>query len=423
MKLMSEHWDDACRRPSDSAEPTNSYGVPAMSASAPPHVMFAGGGPAGHLYSGLAVAAHLAEAHPQLQISFAGPGKPREKHAVRRAGFNYTMIPSHPVPQNPLQALRFVTDNLAGYCAARWMLGEQRVSLVVGLGGYTSTAVVRAAQSRRVPFMLLEQNSRPSRTTRWFAKESALVCAAFEELRPHLHVQALVTVTGSPAQPAFERFYRRRAARVASVKATGSCVAPRVPASQPPRRLIVLEDGGRACSLNQSMPRALRLLGGAIQDWQIIHQTGEGQLQETESRYHKSGVAALAVSFIDEIASVLFAGDLVVCRSGGTCLAELALAGVPAVLVPDPHASDDHHLANAKVIASAGACRLVDERSQTGALDTALAKELLPLVTEAETRQEMGRRMHSLARPQASAEIAAAIENTLFGDRRRLLAA
>ncbi|MCG8448246.1 MAG: UDP-N-acetylglucosamine--N-acetylmuramyl-(pentapeptide) pyrophosphoryl-undecaprenol N-acetylglucosamine transferase [Pirellulales bacterium] len=389
---------------------------------ASPHVMFAGGGAPGHLYPGIAVAEHLAGAVPNVRISFAGPGRPREKHTVHTAGFQYTTIPSQPMPQNPLQVLRFVTDNVAGYCAARWMLGEQKVSLVVGMGGYTSTAVVRAALSRGIPFLLLEQNALPSRTTRWFARDAALVCAAFEEVRPHLHVQAPINVTGNPARPAFEQLYRRKFANSPSDDA-GSTLVLQPPSSDRPKRLIILGGAGGARSLNDSMPRALKQLGDSLADWQIIHQTGEGQLQKTEGRYRQCGVEALAVTFIDEIASVLFASDLVVCRSGGTTLAELALAGVPAVLVPYPQASEDHQLANAKVVAEANACRLVDESSQTGALDKALARELLPLVMEKETRQQMSQEMRRLARPQASAEIAAAIEGTLFGSRSNLLAA
>ncbi len=372
-----------------------------------PHIMFAGGGAAGHLFPGLAVAQHLSARIPSARITFAGPGKAREKHAIRNAGYEHVKIPAQPLPQNPLQAFRFVTDNVAGYCAARWLLGEQNVSLVVGLGGFTSTSIVHAAATRGTPFMLLEQNAIPSQTTRWLARASTLVCAAFEEVRPHLHVQASVAVTGNPARPAFENLYQRRI-----TNGTANLVDQK---PKPQKRLVVLGGAGGARSLNESMPAALKQLGGCVADWHIIHQTGEGQLQETEARYRKLGVDALAVTYIDEIASVLFDSDLVVCRSGGMTLAELALAGTPAVLVPYPEASDDHQLANAKVYSAAGACRLIDETSQSGALDKALARELTPLVLEETRRFEMSHRMRSLARPSAAADIAGAVQETLFG--------
>jgi UDP-N-acetylglucosamine--N-acetylmuramyl-(pentapeptide) pyrophosphoryl-undecaprenol N-acetylglucosamine transferase len=386
--------------------------------SAAPHVLFTGGGVGGHLAPGLAVAAELSKRMPHVLISCAGPGRSSEQHFVRSAGYQYLTIPSRPSPLNPIQAVRFVTDNVAGYCAARWMLREHKVSLVVGMGGYTSTAIVRAAAARGTPIVLLEQNAVPGRTTRWLSRSSALVCVAFEESRPHLHVQAPVTVTGNPVRLAVEQFYRR-------LQQTGSSfpTSHEGDAAAHKKRLVVLGGADGARSLNESIPGALKQLGPLKDDWQVIHQTGDGQLQETEARYHKLGVEALAVTSIEEIASVLFASDLVVCRAGGTTLAELALAGVPALLVPSPQAIDDHQIANAKVFTAAGACRLIDETSQTGALDTALASELKPLVCDGQLRHEMGLKMQSLARPQASADIASAIQETICGARTELLAA
>ena len=171
------------------------------------------------------------------------------------------------------------------------------------------------------------------------------------------------------------------------------------------------------------MPNALKQIGGCLVDWDVVHQTGEGQLQDTEARYQQAGVEALAVTYIDEIAAVLFESDLVVCRSGGTTLAELTLAGVPAVLVPFPNASDDHQLANAKVFTSAGAAKLIDETSHAGALDQALARELTTLLVDEEIRRDMSLRMQGLARPEAAAEIANAIYETLYGVQNGRLAA
>jgi UDP-N-acetylglucosamine--N-acetylmuramyl-(pentapeptide) pyrophosphoryl-undecaprenol N-acetylglucosamine transferase len=348
------------------------------------------------------------------------------------------MIPAHAMPRNPLQAVRFVTDNVAGYCAARWMLREQRVSLVVGLGGSTSVAVVRAAVARGIPVVLLEQNAVPGRTTRWLSRAAAMVCAAFEEVRPHLHVQAPVTVTGNPSRAAFEDLYCKVYGRSAAAERAASSPTERAGGFIPPvsashlklhadprrqRRLVILGGSGGARSLNEAIPSALAKLGDNMNGWQVVHQTGEGQLQETEARYARHGLKVLAVTHIDEIASVLFASDLVVCRSGGSMLAELALAGVPGVLVPYPQAADNHQTANAKVFTAASACRMIDESQQVGVLDAALARELQPLITDHHLREEMGRNIQHLARPQAASQIAAAITDQLVGGMTGLLAA
>ena len=142
----------------------------------PLHIVFAGGGSAGRLYPGLAVATHLKERLPNAQITFVGGGKPVERHPVRAAGFNYVTLPSQPVPRNPFLAMRFITDNVAGYWASRWYLKEHRATLVVGLGGYASAATVRAANSRDIPTVLLEQNAVPSPVTRWLAHGRSGLC-------------------------------------------------------------------------------------------------------------------------------------------------------------------------------------------------------------------------------------------------------
>ena len=189
------------------------------------------------------------------------------------------------------------------------------------------------------------------------------------------------------------------------------------------RRLVILGGSGGARSLNESVPAALKKLGDALAGWQIVHQTGDGQLQETEARYAQHGLNALTVTHIDEIASVLFASDLAVARSGGTMLAELAMSATPAVLVPYAQAADNHQVANAKVFVGAGACRMIDESQQAGALDAALARDLLALVTDHRLRADMAAKIQGLARPRAAAEVAGAIADQLCGGFATLLAA
>ncbi|MEX2187212.1 MAG: UDP-N-acetylglucosamine--N-acetylmuramyl-(pentapeptide) pyrophosphoryl-undecaprenol N-acetylglucosamine transferase, partial [Pirellulales bacterium] len=294
----------------------------------PLHIVFAGGGSAGRLYPGLAVAAHLKERLPGVEITFVGGGKPIERHPVRAAGFNYVTIPSQPVPRNPFLAMRFITDNVAGYWASRWYLKEHRATLVVGLGGYASAATVRAASSRGIPTVLLEQNAVPSHVTRWLARSAEMVCCGFEDVRAHFPPDTPLVITGNPARPAFERMYRQQQAG-SKEQGAGSFEEQqsRFPAPRA-RRLVVIGGADGARTINEYMPHAIARLGTRLRGWQIVHQSGEGQLQQTIERYRVAGVDALTVSFIDEMAPVLFASDLVVCRAGGTTLAELALAGV-----------------------------------------------------------------------------------------------
>ena len=257
------------------------------------------------------------------------------------------------------------------------------MSLVVGLGGYASAATVRAAiaarHSHRPPGAKrrAEPTSRggwPARPT-WSAPASTTCGHTCRANTP-------LVVTGNPARPAFERMYRQQGARIGEQAPTAKprtnadslLPAPMLPASRE-RRLVVIGGADGARSHQRIHAAGAAALGDRLRGWQIVHQSGEGQLQQTIDRYREAGVDALTVSFIDEMAPVMFASDLVVCRAGGTTLAELALAGVPAVLVPHPRDVEAYQLANAEIVAATGAATVIDETSLE-ALDEALAEHL-----------------------------------------------
>lgn len=371
-----------------------------------PHIVFAGGTAPGHLYPGLAVAAHLVERIPDATITFIGGNRPVDQHLIRAAGFKFAGVPARQEPENLLNAVRFVTDNIAGYWAARWFLKENKVSAVIGLGGAACAPAVRAAVSRGLPTVMLEQNVVPGRVTRWLARSVSTVCAGFNETRGYFPSAVPLTITGNPARPEFERLYR--AARL------GESIRRE-------KRLIVIGGAGGARSLNESMPGALARLRDRLDGWQVVHQSGEGQLQETEARYRAAGVDSLVVAFIDEIAPILFASDLIVCRSGGTTLGETALAGVPAVLVPYPLVVD-YHLPNAEVFASAGAATVIDETDLVGSLEDALVDQLGRLLVDDGQRTQMATRMRRLARPGAAANITNIVYEMMFNTASRFAA-
>jgi UDP-N-acetylglucosamine--N-acetylmuramyl-(pentapeptide) pyrophosphoryl-undecaprenol N-acetylglucosamine transferase len=383
----------------------------------PLHIVFAGGATPSHLHPGLAVAAHVVERLPQATVTFVGGSRILERHVVRAAGFAFAHLPAQPAPQNALHAVRFVTHNVAGYWASRWFLREQRVSLVVGLGGPASAATVRAAISRRIPTVMLEPDVIPGRVTRWLARSATRVCAGFRETAAYFPSAVAVTVTGNPARPAFERLYRKRENLATGVEPLASLQTN----GNREKRLIVLGGAGGARTLNESLPQALARLGSSLRGWQIVHQSGEGQLQDTTRRYRDAGVDALVVAYIDEMASIMFESDLVLCRPAGTTLAELALAGVPAILVPYPPLFD-YQMANAEVYAAAGAATVIDETDLAHPLEIELAQQLEPLLCDAELRTRMAARMRTFACPDAAANVTNTIYDILCGSSMRLAA-
>jgi UDP-N-acetylglucosamine--N-acetylmuramyl-(pentapeptide) pyrophosphoryl-undecaprenol N-acetylglucosamine transferase len=359
------------------------------------HVVLAGGGTAGHLFPGLAVAEQLLRYAPGLRITFAGTGKPFETRNVKSSGFETFTLPCRPFPRKAREALRFVTDNFTGYYAARRFLREQDVALVVGLGGYASVPTARAAAALRIPVVLLEQNAVPGRATRWLAPAAALVCSAFEGIRPYLKAGCRVRVTGNPLRREF--FENRAPARN----------LPDRPGGQ--RKLLVLGGSGGAQVLNEQVPLALYKAGAALGDWQIVHQTGERDLARASQLYRKLGINATVLPFIDNMPSLLRTCHLAISRAGGTTLAELAASGVPAILLPFPKATDNHQRKNADVFSAGGACKTLDERELDGRLDNHLAAAVAELATAHPQRIRMAHAMTQLARPEATRRVAKSI--------------
>jgi UDP-N-acetylglucosamine--N-acetylmuramyl-(pentapeptide) pyrophosphoryl-undecaprenol N-acetylglucosamine transferase len=226
-----------------------------------------------------------------------------------------------------------------------------------------------------------------------------------------------VTVTGNPVRPSFEQLHGRKLSEPRGAGSFGADAGD----SRRDKRLVVIAGAGGARSLNESMPAALARLGDRMRHWQVVHQSGEGQLQNTVRRYRDAAVDALVVAYIDEMASILFDADLVVCRATGTTLAELALAGVPAILVPYPPAVE-YQLANAEVFAAKGAATIVDETELARPLEVELAERLDPLVCDAALRRKMAAKMRCLARPDAAENVTDAIHRILRGASARLAA-
>src|ERR1700722_1084846 len=232
----------------------------------PFHIVLAGGGTAGHLFPGLAVADLLVRSGLTNRITVIGSGKPFEQQQVTAAGYEYLPLPCRPLPRRPGQALRFVTDNLSAFYTARRFLRTTEVALVVGLGGYASAAAVRAAARSKIPYVLLEQNVVPGRATRWLAPQAAIVCAAFSEVRTHLRPRTRVRVTGTPLRKEFARPRRES-------------IPP--PGEKRPPRLIVLGGSGGSRTLNEHAPRAIYKARAALTGWEVIHQTGTASPEST----------------------------------------------------------------------------------------------------------------------------------------------
>jgi len=349
------------------------------------HIVFSGGVTGGHLFPGMAVAEQILRQEPKTRITFCGPGGLFDRTEVARAGYEYFELSCPRAPQRFWRFPRFAQRMLQGQWAADAFLRRSAATAVVGLGGFGSAPMALAAARRRVPLVLLEQNTVLGRANRRLSRKAQALCLAFEDTE---HVPAAVNrithVTGNPIRSAFEAGQRDR-----------------------DRVLLVLGGSGGARALNEAMPRAITGLRQLLAGWRVIHQCGANGVAATELAYRLTGIDVTVVPFIANMPMALANSALAVCRAGGSTLAELAMTHTPAVLVPFPQAADDHQRQNARRYERAGAATLVDSAGLSpDGLKARLRDELSRLLADDAVRDSMFQAMTKLARPYAAQRVA-----------------
>jgi len=350
-------------------------------------VMLAGGGTGGHLYPGIALAEELAaRGHA---VHFVGTAQGLESRVVPALGYPLTRIHARGLARvSLLDRLRFAVEAPLSARDAAAVLVRERPDRVVGVGGYASGPVVLLAALARTPTVVLEQNSIPGITNRILGRVVDRVVTSFpggEAYFPARKVRRL----GNPV---------RR-----SIVAALSGPAP----ERSGATLNVLVVGGSlgAHALNACFAAAAPDL--ARLPLALVHQTGPADLEAVQDAYARAGLRAEARPFLDDMAARYAWADLVVCRAGATTLAELAIAGRPAVLVPFPYATHDHQTLNARAFEEAGAARCQVQSELDPARLVAL---LAALHADADGRRAMAGAMRRLGRPTAAAEIADLVE-------------
>ena len=342
-------------------------------------VIVAGGGTGGHLFPGLAVADGL-RAAVAAEVSFIGAARGIESRVVSRHGYPLHLLPIRALRgQGPVETLGAIARLAVSFFASWRLLGALRPHLVVGVGGYASGPAMMAANTRRTPTVLLEQNAFPGATNRWLGRWCDRVCVSFPESAAHFPADRTVE-TGNPVRPPARR------------ERCGNS------------RFSILLFGGSAGArrLNQVGVEAFAMLPPG--DLRIRHQTGEVDADAVRARYAERGVEAEVVSFIDDMAGAYVDADLIVCRAGATTVAELTALGKPSILVPYPFAADDHQQKNAESLVRRGAAEMI--------LDDELEPERLAAVIEVLRSdrgrlQAMGEASRALGRPDATERVVA----------------
>jgi len=320
-------------------------------------VLIMAGGTGGHVFPALAVAQVL-RARGVAVVWLGVPGSMESR-----------LVPAQGIPIEWVNV-----RGIRGKGALTWILAPLRIAnavaqamgvlrrvkprSVLGAGGYVSGPGGIAAWLMRIPLLIHEQNAVAGMTNRWLAKLATQVLAAFPgSFGPGVRA----SIIGNPVRE-----------DIAAITAP----AERFAGHELRARLLVFGGSQGAQRLNAVLPQALALIDPAKRP-QVMHQSGERGFEATQSAYRDAHVEAQVVPFIDDMAKTYAWADLAVCRAGAMTVAELQAAGLGAIFVPLPIATDDHQTKNASVMVNVGAARIIQERDLTAERLSAIISQLI----------------------------------------------
>lgn len=315
-------------------------------------VLIAAGGTGGHFYPGLVVAGELRSRG--WEVCFLVRRDDMSRGKLQEHDFPFVEVDLGGLPRTlGVGLLKFPFRLLGAQRLLNRVVRSFKPDLAVGMGGYLTFPLVAAARSRGVPAAIHESNSVLGLANR---VSSYLGASVFWGLPPR---SGDGRVVGTPIRPSL-------------LKAPSRDEACRKLGFDPSKPVVLVFGGSQgAAGINVGVPLALRPFA---EHPQVYHLAGRGKADETRHRY--GAKPAQVLEYTEDMATAYAAADLVICRSGASTLAELAALKKPAVLIPYPHATDDHQTENAKVFDSVGVAELVRESELGGRLGGAVREML-----------------------------------------------
>lgn len=353
-------------------------------------VLFTCGGTAGHVNPAIALAQLLHEKDPATKFLFVGADRGLEKNLIPQAGYafrtvNISSFHRSMKPRELRHNLISVANLIRAPHEARTILREFRPDVVVGTGGYASYPAVKAAAKAGIPTAVHESNAVPGLTTELLEPYADRILVGFESCREHYKHPDRVAVTGTPVRGDFFALTREEAKKKLGV-ADG-------------RPLIVSFWGSLGAEgMNRQMADFLAL-EAAKEPFHHIHATGVSGHAALLRGLAEKGVdlaqhPALDVrEYIYDMATVMRAADLVICRAGASTISELTALGVPALIVPSPYVTNNHQEKNARALEAAGGAVVLTERECSG---QSLFQAACGILRDGEKRANMEKAMASL---------------------------
>jgi len=348
-------------------------------------VIISGGGTGGHIFPAIAIAKAIQRALPDTEVLFVGAEGKMEMEKVPQAGYKIIGLPIVGIQRKlTLKNLLVPFKVLQSMRKAKKIVQEFKPDIAIGVGGYASGPLLRAAANLGIPTFLQEQNSYPGITNKILAKKAHKICVAYDGLEQFFPKEKLV-LTGNPIREEVTQLEGKKQSALQHFGLDAS-------------KKTVLVVGGSlgARTINQAIDTAKK--GLSESGLQVLWQTGKNYT--VDSSQLPSGIHVH--TFIREMDLAYAAADFIVSRAGAMSISELCLVGKPVILVPSPNVSEDHQTKNAMALVNKGAAVLVKDAEAIEKLPQAIQQ----LINDAQGSADLGKKILTLGKAGAADHIA-----------------
>lgn len=362
----------------------------------PIRVLVSGGGTGGHIFPALSIANAVRRRHKDAEILFVGALGRMEMERVPAAGYEIIGLPVAGFDRKRLwRNFKVVFKLLKSMRIARKVLRDFQPDIAIGVGGYASGPMLKAAQKAGIPTLLQEQNSYAGVTNKLLAKGAQTICVAYDGMDRFFPADRIV-MTGNPV--------RREIAEASQLREDAK-KALGFEADKP--LLLVVGGSLGALTINESLEAALPQIVASGAN--VLWQTGKSYAERCLPVAEKYNGKVKAMPFISDMAGAYRAADLIVARAGAATISELQLLGAPAVLVPSPNVAEDHQRKNAQALADRDAAVMVLDADAR----TRLCSTVLSLLSDAPRREMLGANAAKMALRESDERIADEIDKLL----------
>ncbi|WP_405250771.1 undecaprenyldiphospho-muramoylpentapeptide beta-N-acetylglucosaminyltransferase [Dokdonia sp. Asnod3-C12] len=356
-------------------------------------VILSGGGTGGHIYPAIAIAKEIQRRHPDAQFLFVGASDRMEMEKVPQAGFEIEGLWIAGIQRKlTVDNLMFPFKLISSLMKSRKIIKKFKPDVVIGTGGFASGPLLKMATIAGIPAVIQEQNSYAGITNKLLGKSVRKVCVAYDDMQRFFPSEHIVK-TGNPVR-----------ADLLDIESKRSTAFAKYDLSHSSKVVLIIGGSLGARAINELIEKQLPFF--KRKGVQVLWQTGK--LYYDKYKHHQAdGVQVMA--YIDQMDMAYAAADIIISRAGAGSVSELCVVGKATIFIPSPNVAEDHQTKNAQAIEKTGAAILIAEKD----LDKKFELVFKGLLNDEKVCFELGRKIKTLALPNATADIVDEVEQLL----------